>query len=46
MHRKIRQTAFAPPRTRPYSRIANLAYSEQVGVKRHDRGNRGETQRL
>ena len=39
-------TARAPPRHTPYFKIANRAYSEQVGVNRHAGGNNGDIQRL
>jgi len=35
LHRAIRQSAIAPPRTIPYSAIASRAYAEQLGSKRH-----------
>jgi hypothetical protein len=35
LHRAIRQSAIAPPRTIPCAAIASRAYIEQLGSKRH-----------
>ena len=42
LHLNMRQTARASPLNGPCFRIACLAYSEQVGVKRQDGGVKGE----
>ncbi|KXZ27979.1 hypothetical protein AYB33_05075 [Leptospira santarosai] len=42
LHLKILQVLSRTAWKNPYSRNACMVYSEQVGVKRHAGGNRGE----
>jgi hypothetical protein len=45
-HRNNRVAAIQLPRTAPYSSIASIAYSEQVGTYRQLGGSHGDTNRL